>query len=148
MALHVFAFLQCLRIDVCDVLRFSFGGMIAQKMVLDRPSIFNRMILVGTVPRGSAEIMHLNKPALTPFFADPTLKGYELLQKIFFASSVSSQLSRCRVHFAIGATVNRSGTCVGNSGCPSATTGIPGLGGTAWRTFQRIEEHFSPHIDR
>src|ERR1700682_585060 len=63
MAAHTFAFLDGLGIDRCDVLGFSLGGMVAQQMVLDRPAIFRRMILVGTAPRGGEDIMHLDKPS-------------------------------------------------------------------------------------
>jgi pimeloyl-ACP methyl ester carboxylesterase len=38
MATHTFAFLDALGLDRCEVLGFSLGGMIAQQMVLDRPS--------------------------------------------------------------------------------------------------------------
>lgn len=54
-------------------------------------SIFRRMILVGTAPRGGEDIMHLEKPSLARHFSDPTLQGYEILQKIFFAPTESSQ---------------------------------------------------------
>ena len=59
-------------------------------MALDRPSIFRRMILVGTAPR-RRDIMHLEKPSLARHLGDPTLKGYAVLQKIFFAPTPSSQ---------------------------------------------------------
>jgi pimeloyl-ACP methyl ester carboxylesterase len=91
MAGHVFAFLDALGISRCDVLGFSLGGMIAQQMALDRPAIFRRMILVGTAPRGGEEIMHLDKPTLAPYLADPALQGYAVLAKIFFAPTPSSQ---------------------------------------------------------
>lgn len=52
MAAHAFAFLDSLAIRTCDVLGFSLGGMVAQQMALERPSIFRRMMLVGTAPRG------------------------------------------------------------------------------------------------
>src|SRR5438876_1800882 len=39
MAAHVMAFLDGLHLDSCDVLGFSLGGMIAQQMAKDRPSI-------------------------------------------------------------------------------------------------------------
>src|SRR5207253_480202 len=52
MATHALAFLDCLGIETCDLLGFSLGGMVAQQMVLDRPSVFRRMILVATAPRG------------------------------------------------------------------------------------------------
>jgi pimeloyl-ACP methyl ester carboxylesterase len=52
MAQHALAFLDELRLESCDVLGYSLGGMVAQQIALDRPSIFRRMILVGTAPRG------------------------------------------------------------------------------------------------
>ncbi len=91
MAEHALAFLDGLGLNTCDVLGFSLGGMVAQQMVLDRPTIFRRMILVGTAPRGGEDIMHLENPSLSRFLNDPSLKGYSVLQKIFFAQTKSSQ---------------------------------------------------------
>jgi pimeloyl-ACP methyl ester carboxylesterase len=91
MATHALAFLDGLGVGACDVLGFSLGGMVAQQMALDRASIFRRIILVGTAPRGGEDIMHLEKPSLSTFLQDPTLKGYAVLQKIFFAPTASSQ---------------------------------------------------------
>jgi pimeloyl-ACP methyl ester carboxylesterase len=91
MAMHALEFLDALSVTSCDVLGFSLGGMVAQQMALDRPSVFRRMILVGTAPRGGEDIMHLEKPSLAKHLADPTLKGYAVLQKIFFAPTSSSQ---------------------------------------------------------
>jgi len=80
-----------LGLDSCDVLGFSLGGMVAQQMAQDRPSIFRRMILVGTAPRGGEDIMHLEKPCLARYLNDPQFQGYAVLQKIFFAPTDSSQ---------------------------------------------------------
>ena len=91
MAAHALAFLDGLCVTSCDVLGFSLGGMVAQQMALDRPSSIHRMILVGTAPRGGEDIMHLEKPSLARHLGDPSLKGYAVLQKIFFAASSSSQ---------------------------------------------------------
>jgi pimeloyl-ACP methyl ester carboxylesterase len=91
MANHVLAFLDGLGIASCDVLGFSLGGVLAQQMAQDRPSIIRRMILVGTAPRGGEDIMHLEKPSLAKPLQDPGNKGYAVLQKIFFAPSASSQ---------------------------------------------------------
>ena len=91
MATHALRFLDGLGVTNCDVLGFSLGGMVAQRMAHDRPSIFRRLILVGTAPRGGEDIMHLEKPSLAKHISDPTLKGYEVLQKIFFAPTSSSQ---------------------------------------------------------
>src|SRR2546428_3536896 len=91
MAKHVFAFLDGLRLATCDVLGFSLGGVLAQQMAQDRPSIFRRMILVGTAPRGGEDIMHLEKPSLAKRIQDPTNRGYDVLKKILFISSPASQ---------------------------------------------------------
>jgi pimeloyl-ACP methyl ester carboxylesterase len=91
MASHALEFLEGLGLSACDVLGFSLGGMVAQQMAVERPSLFRRMILVGTAPRGGEDIMHLEKPSLARHLGDPTLKGYEVLQKIFFAPTASSQ---------------------------------------------------------
>jgi len=91
MAVHVMAFLEGLRLERCDVLGFSLGGMIAQQIAKDRPSLFRRMILVGTAPRGGEDIMHLEKPSLAKHLQDPRNSGYAVLQKIFFAPTTTSQ---------------------------------------------------------
>ncbi|MGC2130375.1 MAG: alpha/beta hydrolase [Candidatus Aquilonibacter sp.] len=91
MAQHACAFLEALKLDTCDVLGFSLGGMVAQQMVQDFPAVFRRMVLVGTAPRGGEDIMHLEKPSLSKYLNDPTLTGYAVLQKIFFAPTASSQ---------------------------------------------------------
>ena len=91
MAAHALDFLDALCVVSCDVLGFSLGGMVAQQMARDRPSMIHRMILVGTAPRGGDDIMHLEKPSVAKHLADPSLKGYAVLQKIFFAPTSSSQ---------------------------------------------------------
>jgi pimeloyl-ACP methyl ester carboxylesterase len=91
MATHALAFLDALGLTECDVLGYSLGGMVAQQIALERPSIVRRMILVGTAPRGGDDIMHLEKPSLASAFQDRTLHGYDILPKIFFAPTESSQ---------------------------------------------------------
>jgi len=91
MTTHALDFMDALCVIGCDVLGFSLGGMVAQQMALERPSLVHRMILVGTAPRGGDDIMHLEKPNLARHLGDPTLKGFAVLQKIFFAASPSSQ---------------------------------------------------------
>ena len=91
MAAHALAFLDALGVAGCDVLGFSLGGMVAQQMALDRPKALRKMILVGTAPRGGDDIMHLEKPTLARHLQDPTLQGYSVLAKLFFAPTPSSQ---------------------------------------------------------
>jgi pimeloyl-ACP methyl ester carboxylesterase len=91
MAGHAMAFLDGLGIKTCDVVGYSLGGMVALQMVQDRPSIFRRMLLVGTAPRGGEDIMHLEKPSLAKRIQNPANRGYDVLKKIFFTSSPASQ---------------------------------------------------------
>jgi pimeloyl-ACP methyl ester carboxylesterase len=91
MAAHALAFLDSLGLKTCDVLGFSLGGMVAQQMVLERPSILRRLLLVGTAPKGGEDVMHLDKPSLAKHLGDPKLQGYAVLQRIFFAPTASSQ---------------------------------------------------------
>src|SRR5882757_9305792 len=48
MAAHALAFLNGLGLKTCDVLGFSLGGMVAQQIAQDYPSVFRKMILAGT----------------------------------------------------------------------------------------------------
>lgn len=56
MAEHALAFLDALDLRNCDVLGFSLGGMVAIQMVEQQPSIFQKMILIGTAPRGGDDV--------------------------------------------------------------------------------------------
>src|SRR4029077_10450798 len=49
------------------------------------------MMLVGTAPEGGEDIMHLEKPELRKILEDPSLSGYQVLVKLFFTPSESSQ---------------------------------------------------------
>jgi pimeloyl-ACP methyl ester carboxylesterase len=74
-----------------DLLGFSLGGMVAQQAVLDRLSLVRKMLLVGTAPEGGEHIMHLEKPELKRILDDPNLRGLQVLVKLFFTPSESSQ---------------------------------------------------------
>jgi pimeloyl-ACP methyl ester carboxylesterase len=91
MAKHALAFVDRLRLPACDVIGYSLGGMVALQMAQDRPSFIRRMILVGTSPRGGADIMHLEKPSLAQVMRDSTLTGYARLVKLFFTPTQVGQ---------------------------------------------------------
>ena len=91
MAAHALAFVDALGIERVDVLGYSLGGMVAQQMALERPSLIGKMLLVGTAPEGGEDIMHMEKPELRKITEDPNVPGLEKLVKLFFAPSKSSQ---------------------------------------------------------
>ena len=91
MAAHLLAFADALGLTQVDLLGFSLGGMVAQQAALERPSLVRKMLLVGTAPEGGEDIMHLEKPELKRLLEDPNLRGLQVLVKLFFAPSDSSQ---------------------------------------------------------
>jgi pimeloyl-ACP methyl ester carboxylesterase len=91
MAAHALAFLDGLGLAQVDILGFSLGGMVAQQVALERPALVRRLVLAGTAPRGGEDIMHLEKPELAVHFGNPELKGYDILQKIFFTDSPAGE---------------------------------------------------------
>ena len=74
MAAHLLAFADALGLTGVDLLGFSLGGMVAQQVALDRPSLVRKMLLVGTAPEGGEDIMHLEKPELSEILEDPNLR--------------------------------------------------------------------------
>ena len=91
MAAHLLAFADALGLTQVDLLGFSLGGMVAQQAALERPSFIRKMLLVGTAPEGGEDIMHVEKPVLKQVLEDPNLKGLQVLVKLFFAPTDSSQ---------------------------------------------------------
>ena len=69
----------------------ALGGMVAQEIALQRPSLVRKMLLVGTAPEGGEDIMHMEKPELKKITDDPNLPGLKRLVKLFFTLSASSQ---------------------------------------------------------
>lgn len=91
MAEYALAFADAMGLTEVDVLGFSLGGMVAQEIALERPSLVRRMLLVATAPEGGEDIMHLEKPEFQQILNDPNLQGLQVLVKLFFTSSASSQ---------------------------------------------------------
>src|SRR5258708_11610859 len=91
MAAHPLAFGDALGLKRLDILGYSLGGMVAQQIALERPSLVHKMLLVGTAPEGGEDIMHMEKPELRKITQDPNMPRLEQLVKLFFAPSESIQ---------------------------------------------------------
>src|ERR1700678_2121809 len=91
MAAHALAFVDALGLKRLDILGYSLGGMVAQQIALERPSLVHKMLVVGTAPEGGEDIMHTEKPELRKITEDTDMPGTEKLVKLFFAPSESSQ---------------------------------------------------------
>ena len=56
MTQHCAAFCRALGLKAIHVVGFSLGGMIGQQLALDHPGLVQRLILLGTAPRGRLAI--------------------------------------------------------------------------------------------
>lgn len=90
MATHAIAFADALGLKKVDLLGFSLGGMVAQQMALDRPTLMRRIVLAGTGPEGG-ENMDMLKPELLEIFNDQKATVGERLLRLFFSPTETSQ---------------------------------------------------------
>src|SRR5713101_8404202 len=90
MASHCMRFLDALGLNRVDVLGFSLGGMVAQVIALQRPSLFRRMILTGTGPTGGVGVA-MDRPELLKIFVDSKMPPSDKLLNLFFEATETSQ---------------------------------------------------------
>jgi pimeloyl-ACP methyl ester carboxylesterase len=93
MARNAEAFIDALGLKQIDLLGFSIGGMVAQQIVIDRPELIRKLILIGTAPRnldaGSGE-GHIT-PETASIFGAAYNPPENLWLKVFFTDSEASQ---------------------------------------------------------
>ena len=93
MAKNAEAFIDALGLKQIDLLGFSIGGMVAQQIVVDRPELVRKLILVGTAPRnldaggGQGSIT----PETAAVFGGTYNPPENLWLKVFFTDSNESQ---------------------------------------------------------
>src|SRR6266478_1444712 len=69
MGANAIAFIKALGLSKVDVLGFSIGGMVAQEIAGQAPSLVRKLILVGTGPRGGEGMANLTPEAQQIFGA-------------------------------------------------------------------------------
>jgi pimeloyl-ACP methyl ester carboxylesterase len=79
------AFCRALGLKVIHVVGFSLGGMIAQQLALDHPHLVQRLILLGTGPRGGEGM------AFTELSPEEQADPVAFLLAAFFSPSEASQ---------------------------------------------------------
>jgi pimeloyl-ACP methyl ester carboxylesterase len=57
MALGAIKFIGALGLNLVDLVGFSMGAFVAQRIVRDRPDLVRRVILAGAIPAGGAGII-------------------------------------------------------------------------------------------
>lgn len=88
MATDALRFISALRLEKVDLLGYSLGGFIAQKLAAEHQALVRKLLLVGTAPQGGEE--HLLK-VLADAFAHKEAPDTRL--PLFFTPSQASQAS-------------------------------------------------------
>jgi pimeloyl-ACP methyl ester carboxylesterase len=82
---HCVAFCRALGLKGIHLVGFSLGGMIAQQLALDHPHLVQRLILLGTAPRGGEGL------TFTELSAEEQADPVAFLLGAFFSPSEASQ---------------------------------------------------------
>ena len=90
MARDAASLIDALGLEEVDLFGFSMGGYVAQQIVVDRPELVRRLILVGTGPRGGDGMGQL-APETAPLFGQVYDPQDLMWLPIFFSPSQSSQ---------------------------------------------------------
>jgi pimeloyl-ACP methyl ester carboxylesterase len=90
MAQDTAAFLDAKGLQQVDLLGFSLGGFIAQRLALARPKLVHRLILAGTGPAGGEGISNVGA-VLTEAVQKGSTEGKHPKSLLFFSPTTSSQ---------------------------------------------------------
>ena len=90
MARDAAALIDVLGLELVDLFGFSMGGFVAQQVVVDRPGLVRRVVLVGTAPRGGEGVGQLD-PDVAPLFGTAYDPQDLMWLPIFFSPSGKSQ---------------------------------------------------------
>lgn len=84
------AFIDALGLKKVDLFGYSMGSFAAQQIALDRPELVNKMILVGSGPRGG-EALDTFSPEVWALFSKEYNQPDELLLDTLFSPTETSQ---------------------------------------------------------
>ena len=84
------SFIEAIGLTKVDLFGFSMGSFAAQQVALDRPELVNRIILIGSGPRGG-EGLDTFLPEVWALFEKEYAQPDELLLDTFFAPTETSQ---------------------------------------------------------
>jgi len=139
MASDAIALIEALELRRVDVLGFSLGGMIAQQMLLDRPDLTRRAILVGTGGPGAAGMF---SPQVTT--AATKIPGdAESLLFLFFSPTKTSQAGGVRYLQRMTARADRESATTRES-IQAHLTAIRSWGEMSGEAFARLKEIVQP----
>ena len=90
MATDAIDFISALDLDQVDLLGFSIGSFVAQRIALTRPALVRRLVLASSAPQGAAG-MHGWAPEVIGAIGGPQPKPEQYLEVFFTESAASRQ---------------------------------------------------------
>ena len=91
MATDALSFIDALGLKRIDVLGFSLGGMVAQQITLDRPTLVRCLVLAGTGPEGGERMDIGSVPPSSEVLANKSFSHFDIEQHLFYAPTETSQ---------------------------------------------------------
>src|SRR2546425_3573195 len=148
MAKNAEAFIDGLGLTKVDLLGFSIGGMVAQQIILDRPELVRKLILVGTAPRnfdaGNGQ-GHIT-PETAAIFGATYNPPENLWLKVFFTDSEKSQAAgRAFLKRYLSRTENRD-TPISNNVAPAQIAAIGEWGSQPGERFAYLRNIKQPTL--
>jgi len=125
MAKNAEIFIDALGMTQVDVLGFSIGGMVSQQIVVDRPELVRKLILVGTGPRNleAGDGQGHMTPETASIFGAKYDPPENLWLKVFFNDSEESQAAgRGFLQRYLSRTVDRD-AAISDCGCTDCGSG-------------------------
>lgn len=126
-AKDVAAFVYALGLKKIDLLGFSMGGMQAQQVTLDHPELINRLILVGTAPRGGQGSAVFSAQVMAMFAQTYKYPDEILLKTLFLPTETSQKAGRAFLERIRERKENRD-PGINSQVAPAQTAAIKGWG--------------------
>ncbi len=142
------AFIDALGLKQIDLFGFSIGGFVAQQIVVDRPELVRRLVLVGTGPRnldvGGGQ-GHLT-PETAAIFGASYNPPENLWLKVFFTDSEESQAKgRAFLKRYLSRTENRDAPA-NDKVAPAQMAAIDQWGGHPGEKFAYLKDIKQPTL--
>jgi len=145
MARDAASLIDALGLEHVDLFGFSMGGYVAQQVVVDRPELVRRLILVGTGPRGGDGMAQL-APDTAPLFGKVYDPQDLMWLPIFFSASDASQAAGRRFLERIRARTEERDAPVSEATVAAHSAAAQEWGAAAPGSFDYLKEITQPAL--
>ncbi len=133
------AFIDALGLLKIDLFGFSMGSFVAQQVAVDRPELVDRIILVGSGPRGG-EGLETFRPDVWALFDKSYDQPDELLLDTFFAPTQTSQAAGWQFLERIRARQEDRDSAISDKVIPAQLAAIAEWGKKSAHSFDYLTE--------